>query len=68
MLDYYYQEKAEKDRIAQQASDLIHRVQSELEKNIKKLAKQQDELLATENAEEFRQKGELLTTYLYSTK
>ncbi|HFU6789437.1 TPA: NFACT family protein [Streptococcus agalactiae] len=64
LLDYYYQEKAEKDRIAQQANDLIHRVQSELEKNIKKLAKQQDELLATENAEEFRQKGELLTTYL----
>ncbi|HEO6762181.1 TPA: NFACT family protein [Streptococcus agalactiae] len=64
LLDYYYQEKAEKDRIAQQASDLIHRVQSELEKNIKKLVKQQDELLATENAEEFRQKGELLTTYL----
>lgn len=64
LLDYYYQEKAEKDRIAQQASDLIHRVQSELEKNIKKLAKQQDELLATENADEFRQKGELLTTYL----
>ncbi|WP_270976435.1 Rqc2 family fibronectin-binding protein [Streptococcus agalactiae] len=64
LLDYYYQEKTEKDRIAQQASDLIHRVQSELEKNIKKLAKQQDELLATENAEEFRQKGELLTTYL----
>ncbi|HEN0554605.1 TPA: NFACT family protein [Streptococcus agalactiae] len=64
LLDYYYQEKAEKDRIAQQASDLIHRVQSELEKNIKKLAKQQDELLATKNAEEFRQKGELLTTYL----
>lgn len=64
LLDYYYQEKAEKDRIAQQASDLIHRVQSKLEKNIKKLAKQQDELLATENAEEFRQKGELLTTYL----
>ncbi|HGD3978018.1 TPA: NFACT family protein [Streptococcus agalactiae] len=64
LLDYYYQEKAEKDRIAQQASDLIHRVQSELKKNIKKLAKQQDELLATENAEEFRQKGELLTTYL----
>ncbi|HEO6611840.1 TPA: NFACT family protein [Streptococcus agalactiae] len=64
LLDYYYQEKAEKDRIAQQASDLIHRVQSELEKNIKKLVKQQDELLATENAEEFRQKGELLTIYL----
>lgn len=30
----------------------------------KKLGKQEKELLATENAEEFRQKGELLTTYL----
>ena len=30
----------------------------------KKLAKQEKELAATENAEEFRQKGELLTTYL----
>ncbi|KHD45139.1 Rqc2 family fibronectin-binding protein [Streptococcus hongkongensis] len=64
LLDYYYQDKAEKDRITQQASDLLHRVQSELEKNIKKLAKQEAELIATENAEEFRQKGELLTTYL----
>ncbi|MDT2731977.1 NFACT RNA binding domain-containing protein [Streptococcus parauberis] len=64
LLDYFYQDKAEKDRISQQASDLLHRVQIELEKNIKKLAKQEAELVATENAEEFRQKGELLTTYL----
>lgn len=64
LLDYFYQEKAERDRIAQQASDLIHRVQNELDKNIKKLGKQEEELLATENAEKFRQKGELLTTYL----
>lgn len=64
LLDYYYQDKAEKDRVSQQASDLLHRVQTELEKNIKKLAKQEAELVATESAEEFRQKGELLTTYL----
>lgn len=64
LLDYFYQDKAERDRIAQQASDLIHRVQNELEKNIKKLGKQEKELADTDNAEEFRQKGELLTTFL----
>lgn len=36
-----------------------------MEKNRKKLGKQEEELLATENAEEFRQKGELLTTFLH---
>ncbi|MGT2802478.1 Rqc2 family fibronectin-binding protein [Streptococcus henryi] len=64
LLDYFYQDKAERDRIAQQASDLIHRVQNELDKNIKKLGKQEKELANTDNAEEFRQKGELLTTFL----
>lgn len=64
LLDVFYQDKAEHDRVNQQSSDLIHRVQTELDKNIKKLGKQEKELLATENAEEFRQKGELLTTYL----
>ena len=52
-------DKAARDRVAQQASDLIHRVQNELEKNKKKLVKQEKELAATENAEEFRQKGDL---------
>lgn len=64
LLDTVYQDKAEQDRIAQQASDLIGRVQTELEKNHKKLAKQEQELADTDNAEIFRQKGELLTTYL----
>lgn len=64
LMDFYFQDKAERDRVAQQASDLIHRVQNELEKNKKKLVKQEKELAATEKAETFRQKGELLTTYL----
>lgn len=64
LLDYYYQEKAEQDRVTQQASDLIHRIQNELEKNQKKLLKQEQELADTEQAEDYRQKGELLTTYL----
>ncbi|MFR7397663.1 MAG: Rqc2 family fibronectin-binding protein Fbp62 [Streptococcus constellatus] len=65
LLDAFYQDKAERDRVNQQASELIHRVENELEKNRKKLKKQEQELVATENAEEFRQKGELLTTFLH---
>ena len=65
LLDYYYVDKAERDRVQQQAGELIRRVDTELDKNLKKLQKQEDELLATENAEEFRQKGELLTTFLH---
>jgi len=65
LLDTFYKDKAERDRVNQQASELIRRVENELEKNRKKLVKQEEELLATENAEEFRQKGELLTTFLH---
>ena len=65
LLNVYYKDKAERDRVKQQASELIRRVENELQKNRQKLKKQEKELLATENAEEFRQKGELLTTFLH---
>lgn len=65
LLDTYYKDKAERDRVKQQASELIRRVENELQKNRHKLKKQEKELEATENAEEFRQKGELLTTFLH---
>lgn len=65
LLDVYYKDKAERDRVKQQASELIRRVENELQKNRQKLKKQEKELLATKNAEEFRQKGELLTTFLH---
>ena len=65
LLDTYYKDKAERDRVKQQANELIRRVENELQKNRHKLKKQEKELLATDNAEEFRQKGELLTTFLH---
>lgn len=65
LLDTYYKDKAERDRVKQQASELIRRVENELQKNRHKLKKQEKELLATDNAEKFRQKGELLTTFLH---
>jgi predicted ribosome quality control (RQC) complex YloA/Tae2 family protein len=64
LLDSYYQDKAARDRVKQVAAGVIKKVQNELKKNRDKLKKQEKELAATENAEIFRQKGELLNTYL----
>lgn len=65
MLDFYYADKAERDRVKQIGSEVIKKVQNELKKNREKLKKQEKELLATENAEIYRQKGELLNTFLH---
>ncbi|MDR1605779.1 MAG: NFACT family protein [Streptococcaceae bacterium] len=65
LLDAYYLNKAERDRVRQIASQVIRRVAGELDKNRKKLKKQRQELQATDKAEGFRQKGELLTTFLH---
>ncbi len=65
MLDAYYRNKAERDRVRQVAGEVIRKVSGELDKNRKKLKKQLRELQATDNAEMFRQKGELLTTFLH---
>lgn len=64
MLDTYYADKAERDRVKQVAASVIKKIQNELKKNRNKLKKQERELLATDNAEIFRQKGELLNTFL----
>lgn len=65
MLDVYYSDKAERDRVKQVAASVIKKIQNELKKNRDKLKKQERELQATENAEIFRQKGELLNTFLH---
>ena len=68
LLDTYYQDKAERDRVQQQGSVLIRVVRNELKKNRNKLKKLQRTLAETENADEYRVKGEILTTYLYQVK
>lgn len=65
MIDAYYREKATRDRVMSQGSKLIHVIKNDLSRNRKKLVKLEKELKATENADEYRIKGELLTTYLY---
>jgi predicted ribosome quality control (RQC) complex YloA/Tae2 family protein len=64
LLDAFYHEKADRDRVKQQGSELLKKIDNELKRNKLKLAKRQQTLKDSENAEEFRQKGELLTTFM----
>ncbi|MFC6179473.1 NFACT RNA binding domain-containing protein [Weissella sagaensis] len=64
MLDAYFSEKSEHDRVQQQATIVLRTVRNELKKNKNKIKKQQAELENADHADEFRIKGELLTTYM----
>lgn len=64
LLDAFYHEKADRDRVKQQGSELLKKIDNELKRNKHKLEKRQQTLRESENAEEFRQKGELLTTFM----
>ncbi len=64
LLDAFYHDKAERDRVKQQGGELLKKVENELKRNQLKLKKRQQTLRDSENAEEFRQKGELLTTFM----
>ena len=68
MLDIFYHTKANRDRVQQQGGQLLHVIRKNLQRNKKKLKKLSNELKATENADEYRIKGEVLTTYLYQIK
>lgn len=68
MLDVFYHTKANRDRVQQQGGQLLHIIRKDLQRNKKKLKKLSNELKATENADEYRIKGEVLTTYLYQIK
>ncbi|MDN6639816.1 MAG: NFACT family protein [Tetragenococcus halophilus] len=64
LLDAFYWEKAERDRVKEQGNFLIKRVENEIKRNQTKLKKREKTLADSKNAEEFRQKGELLTTFM----
>lgn len=64
LLDAFYGEKAEKDRVKQLGNDLIRKVENEIKRNQTKLAKREKTLQDSENAEEYRRDGELLTTFM----
>lgn len=65
LLDAFYGDKAQKDRVKQLSAQLATKITNEYKKNQKKLLKLEKTLTDTENAEEYRRKGELLTTFLH---
>jgi len=68
LLDFYYQDAAQRERVQQQAGNLIRVVRNDLKKNRNKLKKLKQTLANTKQADELRLKGEILTTYLYEVK
>ncbi|HJV44164.1 MAG TPA: NFACT RNA binding domain-containing protein [Bacillota bacterium] len=64
-IEAYYFGKAERDAVKQRAHDLIRFASSELDKNIKKISKLENTLKESEQADQFRLFGELLTAHLH---
>ncbi|MBW1605580.1 NFACT RNA binding domain-containing protein [Lactobacillus sp. Sy-1] len=64
LLDDYYQTKAQRDRVREQGGVLIKVTRNELKKNRTKLKKLTKTLDDTKFADDYRIKGEILTTYL----
>ena len=64
LCDYYFGTIAEQDRVKQQMGNVLHHLQKELKKNQQKLPKLEQNLVDADQAEIYRQKGELLTTFL----
>lgn len=65
LLEVFYAEKAKHDRVRQIGSQLIQLVNKELARNRHKIDNLQGDLVRSEQADDYRLKGELLTAYLY---
>ena len=64
-IESYYISKDIKDRINQRASAMKKSLQIKLDRVNNKIKKQNQELLGSEKADDYRVKGELLTSYIY---
>ena len=65
ILQEFYTTKDIKERIHQKSSDLRKSISIKLDRLYNKLKKQQEELTDSENAEIYKLKGELITSYIY---
>ncbi|MCC0695451.1 NFACT RNA binding domain-containing protein [Clostridioides sp. ES-S-0048-02] len=65
ILEDFYRTKDIKDRINQRSSDLKKSISVKLDRLYNKLRKQEEELLESENADIYKVKGELITSYIY---
>lgn len=64
-IEDYYKTKDIKERISQRASVMKKNITIKLERLIHKLEKQEKELKESENADIYKVKGELITSYIY---
>lgn len=68
LLEHYYAEKNAQTRIRQKSVDLRKIVQTALERNVKKLDLQMQQMKDTEKRDTYRVYGELLNTYGYGVE
>src|SRR5699024_11621618 len=68
LLDDYYENKAEKDRVHQQTNDLIQILNNERKKNVKKLKKLKRENEDADDADIYRVKGEILSAFMHKVE
>jgi predicted ribosome quality control (RQC) complex YloA/Tae2 family protein len=66
LLDRYFHQKAERDRVKQQGNDLERFIKNERDKNQSKIGKLEKTLKDAENADTYQLYGELLTANLYA--
>lgn len=68
LLDNYYQQKAQQDRSKELAGQVIKVIKNELKKDRRKVKKLNKELEDASKADQYRIRGEILTTYLGKLK
>lgn len=68
LLDHFYADKADRDRVKQQVGDLSRLIKNELDKNKRKIKKQQQSLKKADRADFYQKQGELLTAHLHLVK
>lgn len=68
MLDAFYSNKAERDRVKQQARDLEKLIKNEIDKNKRKIAIHEKTLKKAKHADTYQKYGELLTANLHTVQ
>ena len=68
LLDEYFENKAERDRVHQQTNDLSQVLKNERKKDVNKLKKLEREYKETNRAEDYRIKGEVLTAFMHTVE
>lgn len=68
MVDAFYSNKAERDRVKQQAKDLHQVIKNDVDKNKRKLKIHEETIKKSKNTEKTQKLGELLTANLHLVK